>query len=142
MLNSMQFLILLTQMKNELMYLIVFKKNKKNKIIIHNEAVGWWCIVYNPRASEARQENCFEFKAILGYIVNSRPAQTTEHDPASKTKQNETNVLHLIKVFTKLLPSFGSYWGLPGYSSAAERLSLITVPTDIYSIGGHGKKKQ
>lgn len=40
-----------------------------------------------------QQEDCFEFKANLSYIVSLRQAQAKEQEPASmnKTKQNKSN---------------------------------------------------
>lgn len=37
-------------------------------------------LTYNPKIWEAEAENYYEFKAILGYIVNSRPARASEKE--------------------------------------------------------------
>lgn len=41
-----------------------------------------------PALGNLRQEDGSKFKAILGYLVNTRSAQATEQNPSQKKNQN------------------------------------------------------
>ena len=43
----------------------------------------------DPVMERLRQEDCFEFKANLSYIVNLRQVQAEEQEPASKSKAKQ-----------------------------------------------------
>lgn len=92
----------------------------------HMKIEVWWltAVILTLRSQREGQDNCYKFKANLGYMVSSGPARDTEQDPVQITKQSKIKPHHWN--LDKLTYRFRSSATAIGYSTSTLFLFVRT----------------